>query len=222
MMRIANDHATHDEDLRTAVLREIEWRPDIHSQDINVKVSGSAVALAGFVHTLAEKKSAEEAAKSVRGVISIANDIDVRPSTRTDPEIARDLQRVLRSHFMIPETKITATVRGGIVTLEGTVEWNYQKTSAVDAAGTVRGVLGVCNLIAVKPRVSPAPVKDEIDAALRRSAKLDAKSIYVSAHGSTVELSGGVHSFSEREGAERAAWAAPGIESVVNLIQVVY
>ncbi len=222
MMRIANDHATHNEDLRTAVLREIEWRPDIHSQDINVKVSGSAVALTGFVRTLAEKKSAEKAAKSVRGVISIANDIDVLPSALTDPEIARDVQHVLRSHVMIPETKITATVRGGIVTLEGTVEWNYQKTSGVDAAETVRGVLGVCNLIAVKPRVSPASVKDEIDAALRRSAALDAKNIYVSAHGGTVELSGRVHSFSEREEAEGAAWAAPGIESVVNLIQVVY
>lgn len=222
MMKITNDRVTHDEELRIAVMREIEWRPDIHSQDISVKVSGSSVALTGFVHTFAEKTSAEKAAKSVRGVVSIANDIDVRPSTRTDPEIARDLQHVLRSHVMIPEAKITATVREGVVVLEGTVEWNYQKTSAVDAADGVRGVLGVCNLIAVKPRVSPASVKDEIDAALRRSAELDAKSIYVSAHGSTVELSGKVHSFSEREGAERAAWAAPGIESVVNLIQVTY
>src|ERR1700739_4543998 len=173
MMKITNDGVTHDEELRTAVRREIEWRPDIHSQDLNVNVSGSAVALTGFVHTLAEKKSAEKAAKSVRGVISIANDIDVRPSTRTDPEIARDVQHLLRAHVMVPETKITATVRGGIVTLEGTVEWNYQKISAVDAAESVRGVLGVCNLIAVEPRVSPTSVKDEIDAALRRSAELD-------------------------------------------------
>jgi osmotically-inducible protein OsmY len=195
MMKITNDRVTHDEELRTAVLREIEWRPDIHSLDIGVKISGSSVALTGFVHKLAEKTSAEKAAKSVRGVVSIANDIDVRPGTRSDPEIARDVQHVLRSHVMIPEAKM------------------------VDAAEGVRGVLGVCNLIAVKPRVSLASVKDEIDAALRRSAELDAKSIWVSAHGSTVELSG---SFSECEGAERAAWAAPGIESVVNLIQVTY
>jgi osmotically-inducible protein OsmY len=221
MMNIPN-YATHEEELRTEVVREIEWRPDIHSQDIHVKVSGSAIKLTGFVQNLAEKASAEKAAQSVRGVIFIANDIEVRPSTRTDPEIARDVQHVLKSHATVPETNITATVREGFVTLEGTVEWNYQKTCAIEAAESVRGVLGVWTLIAVKPRVSPASVKDAIDAALRRSAELDAKSIYVSAHGSTVELSGKVHSFLEREGAERAAWAAPGIEWVVNLIQVTY
>jgi osmotically-inducible protein OsmY len=220
-MNIPN-HVTHDEELRTAVLREIEWRPDIHSQDINVRASGSAVALSGFVDTFAEKASAEKAAKSVRGVLLIANDIEVRPSTRTDPEIAGDVRQVLKSHALLPETNITATVREGFVTLEGTVEWNYQKISALEAAESVRGVRGVWNRILVKPRFSPASVKDGIDAALRRSAELDARSIYVSAHGGTVELSGKVHSFSEREGAERAAWAAPGIESVVNLLQVTY
>jgi osmotically-inducible protein OsmY len=220
-MTIPN-HVTHDEALRTAVLREIEWRPDIHSREINVRVSGSAVALTGFVDTFAEKASAEKAAKSVRGVLLIANDIEVRPSTRTDPEIAADVQQVLKSHAMLPETNFTVTVREGFVTLEGTVEWNYEKTSAVEAAESVRGVRGVWNRIAVKPQVSPESLKDAIDAALRRSAELDARSIYVSAHGSTVELSGKVHSFSEREGAERAAWAAPGIESVVNLLQVTY
>jgi osmotically-inducible protein OsmY len=203
-------------------LREIEWRPDIHSQDIHVRVSGSAVALTGFVDTFAEKASAEKAAKSVRGVLLVANDIEVRPSTRTDPEIAGDVQQVLKSHAMLPETNIAATVREGFVTLEGAVEWNYQKISAVEAAESVRGVRGVWNRIEVKPQVSPASVKEGIDAALRRSAELDARSIFVSAHGGTVELSGKVHSFSEREGAERAAWAAPGIESVVNLLQVTY
>jgi osmotically-inducible protein OsmY len=220
-MNIPN-HVKHDEDLRTAVLREIEWRPDIHSQDIGVKASGSAVALSGFVDTFAEKARAEKAAKSVRGVLLIANEIEVRPSTRTDPQIAGEVQQVLTSHALLPETNITATVREGFVTLEGAVEWNYQKISALEAAESVRGVRGVWNRILVKPQVSPTSAKDGIDAALRRSAELDARSIYVSAHDGTVELSGKVHSFSEREGAERAAWAAPGVESVVNLLQVTY
>lgn len=221
-MTTTTDSIKTNEELRTAVLREMEWRPDIQSQDINAKVSGSTVTLTGFVHTFAEKASAEKAAKTVRGVVSIANDIEVRPSTRTDPEIARDVQHVLRSHALIPETKITATVHEGFVTLEGDVEWNYQKASAVDAAESVRGVRGIINLIAVKTQVSPASVKASIEAALRRSAELDAQSIQVSSHGSTVELTGKVHSFAEREGAELAAWAAPGIESVVNRIQVTY
>ena len=138
---------------------------------------GPAVTLTGFVHAFAEKANAERAAKSVRGVISIANDIEVRPNTRTDPEIARDVQHVLKSHVMVSETKITATVHEGFVTLEGTVEWNYQKASAVDAAVSVRGVRGVINLITVKPRVSPTSVKEAIEAAIRRSAELDAQSI---------------------------------------------
>ncbi len=221
-MNTTMDQVATNEKLRTAVLSEIEWRPDIQSRDINVKVSGATVTLTGFVHTFAEKERAERAAKTVRGVVSIANDIEVRPSTRTDPEIARDVQHVLSSHVMIPDAKVTATVHEGFVTLEGTVEWNYQKASAVDAAQSVRGVRGVINLIAVKARVSPASVKGAIEAALRRSVELDARSIQVSAHDSTVELTGKVRSFAEREEAERAAWAAPGIESVVNRILVTY
>ena len=205
------------------VLREIEWRPDIHSQDINVKVAGRAVTLTGFVHTFAEKGSAERAAKSVRGVISIANDIEVRPSTRTDPEIARDVEHVLKSHAMLPDMKITATVHEGFVTLEGTVDWNYQKTSAVDATESVRGVRGVINLITVKPRVTAGSASKETSKLRFAEARsLMRASIQVSTHGSAVELTGKVRSFSEREEAERAAWAAPGIQSVVNHIQVTY
>jgi len=221
-MNTTIENAKTNEELRKEVLREIEWRPDIRSQDISVKATGPTITLTGFVHTFAEKASAERAAKSVRGVISIANDIEVRPSTRTDPEIARDVQHVLKSNVMVPEGKVTATVHEGFVTLDGDVEWNFQKAAAMDAAEGVRGVRGVINVIAVKTRVSPSSVKEAIEAALRRSAELDAQSIQVAARDSAVELTGKVHSFSERDEAERAAWAAPGIESVVNRIRVIY
>ncbi len=221
-MNTPMNHVTTNEELRTEVLREIEWRPDIRSQDINVKVLGDSVTLTGFVHTFAEKGSAERAAKSVRGVVSIANDIEVRPSTRTDPEIARDAEHVLKSHAMLVDMKIMATVEEGFVTLEGMVDWNFQKTSAVDAAKTVRGVRGVINLINVKPTVTAMWVKRDIEAAMRRSAGLDARNIQVSVRGSAVELTGQVRSFTERDQAEVAAWAAPGIGSVVNRIQITY
>jgi osmotically-inducible protein OsmY len=221
-MNTTMDHVATNEELRNAVLREIEWRPDIQSRDINVKASGSAVTLTGFVHTFAEKGNAEKAAKSVRGVVSIANDIEVRPSSRTDPEIARDVQHVLKSHAMVPESTVTASVHDGFVTLEGTVEWNFQKASALDAVEAVRGVRGVMNLIVVKPRISASAVKDAIEAALRRNAEVDARTIQVKTYDTTVELKGKVHSFSERQAAERAAWGAPGIEWVKNHIEVIY
>jgi osmotically-inducible protein OsmY len=221
-MNTTMNHVTTNEELRTEVLRESEWRPDIRSQDINVKVLGDTVTLTGFVHTFAEKGSAERAAKSVRGVVSIANDIEVRPSTRTDPEIARDVEHVFRSHAMLVDMKIISTVEEGFVTLEGMVDWNFQKTSAVDAAKSVRGVRGVINLINVKPTVTATSVKRDIEAALRRSAELDARNIQVSVQGSAVELTGKVRSFAERDQAELAAWAAPGIGSVVNRIQITY
>src|SRR6202044_2016049 len=108
--------------------------------------------------------------------------------------------------------------KGEFVTLEDMVEWNFQKTSAADAAESVRGVRGVFNLISVKPAVTATSVKNDIEAALRRSAELDARNIQVSVHGSTVELTGKVRSFAESEEAELAVWAAPGIGSVINRI----
>ena len=213
---------TTNEELRTIVLREIESRPDIRSHDINVKVLGNTVMLTGFVHTFAEKGSAESAAKSICGVVSIANDIEVCPGTRTDPEIARYVQHVLKSHAILGDMKISATVQDGFVTLEGIVEWNYQKTSALDATESFPGVRGVINLISVRPPVTAVAVKNDIEAALRRNAELDARNIEVSVLGSTVELRGKVRSFAEREDAELAAWAVPGIESVVNGIQITH
>src|ERR1700756_1704411 len=116
MTMTIDKNVKHNEELRNAVLNEIEWRPDIKSRDISVKATGASVTLTGFVHTYAEKASAEKPPKSVRGVVSIANDIQVKPSSRTDPEIARDVQHVLKSHVLVPESRITATVHEGFVT----------------------------------------------------------------------------------------------------------
>jgi osmotically-inducible protein OsmY len=172
-MSTLTDYLAANKELRMAVMREIVCRPDIHSKDISVRAHGPVVTLLGFVPTFAEKANAERAAKSVPGVLSIANDIEVRPSTRTDPEIAADIQHALQSNVMVPQAKITAAVHEGFVTLEGTVDWNYEKGVAVEAAESVLGVRGVINLLAVKLRVSPASVKEATEAALRRNEELD-------------------------------------------------
>jgi osmotically-inducible protein OsmY len=221
-MTTLTDHLSTNEALRVAVVRKIERQADIHSSDLSVETYGPTVTLTGFVHTFAERANAETAAKSVSGVLSIANDVEVWRSTRTDPEIARDLQRVLKSNLLVPQAKITAAVHDGFATLQGRVEWNYEKSAAGDAAEGVRGVRGVTNLITINTRVSPSSVKQAIEAALHRNTEIDARDIQVSAYDNTVQLWGTVHSYSQRDEAERVAGAAPGIESVVNRIQVTF
>ncbi|MHB1699414.1 MAG: BON domain-containing protein [Acidobacteriaceae bacterium] len=210
-----------DEQLRDSVQREIEWEPAVTSKDISVKVKDGVVSLNGFANSFPEKMAAERAAKSVYGVTAIANDITVKPTTaHADPEIARDVQHAFKTHVLVPDDRITVTVRDGYVTLEGAVEWNYQRTSAEHAALTVAGVRNVANNIRIKPHVSPTMVKQRIEEALRRSAEVDARRIYVSAQDNKVELHGFVRSWMERDEAERAAWAAPGVSSVTDHLVV--
>jgi osmotically-inducible protein OsmY len=210
-----------DEQIRNDVLFELKWDPKISSPDIAVAVKDSVVTLSGFASSYWEKEEAEKAAKRVYGVRAVANDIQVKPIvSRTDPEIARDAVHELQSHVSIPADKIKVSVSNGWVTLEGTVEWQYQKALAESSVKKLRGVLGVTNNIQVKPSVSPSDLRTRIEEALRRSAEVDARRITVEVSGSTAKLFGSVRSWVEREEAERAAWSAPGITSVENHIVV--
>lgn len=211
-----------DTQLREAVLRQLEWDPQIASKDINVATANNVVTLTGFVHHYAEKYAAERAAQAVYGVQAVANDIEVKPaSARTDPEIARDILHAMKINVMVPDEGLKAVVNDGFVTLEGSVEWDFQRRGAESCARNISGVRGVINHIKVKPHVSAAQVSTKIEEALRRNAELDARRITVSATDSKVHLYGSVRSWFEREEAERAAWAAPGVAEVIDHISVV-
>src|SRR6202035_1207064 len=189
-----------DNNLREDVLLELKWDPKISlASDIAVAVKDGVATLSGFVPSYWEKDAAEKAVKRVYGVRAVANDIEVKlATTRTDPEIARDVVRELDSHVSIPADKIKVTVKNGWVTLEGTVEWQYQKALAESAVKKLKGVIGVINNIDLKPRVSPTEIKGKIQEALKWSAELDARRITVSVDDGAVKLYGSVRSYAEK------------------------
>jgi osmotically-inducible protein OsmY len=210
-----------DSDIRRDVEDELRWDPDIDATDIAVTVHNGVVTLAGFVHSYMQKYQAETDAKRVAGVVAVANDLEVRlPNVdeRPDPEIARDAIARLKSELPYSWEKIRVVLKNGWLTLEGEVEWNYQRERAEAAVRRVRGVKGISNSIEVKPRLAPMEIRRKIEEALRRAADVDASRITVEANGSEVILRGTVRSWAERQDAERAAWWAPGVTKVDNRI----
>ncbi len=210
-------------EIKRDVEEELRWSPDVDATDIGVSVKDGVVTLTGFVHSYSQKLAAEEAAKRLVGVTAVANDIEVRlPAIdkRPDPEIARDMVVELKAQLPFSHEKIKVVVKAGWATLEGDVEWNYQRELAEKAVRRVTGVTGVTNLIKLMPKPAAQDIKKKIEEAFRRNALIDADRIQVDLQGSTVSLKGTVRSWAERQEAELAAWSAPGVMKVENHITV--
>ncbi|MDB5402765.1 MAG: hypothetical protein QOD93_900 [Acetobacteraceae bacterium] len=213
-----------DDDIKRDVEEELASDPDIESANIAVAVKDGVVTMTGFVRSYNQKWQAEIDTKRVKGVAAVANDIEVRLpalSERPDPDIARDVVMAIQNELPNSFEQVKAVVKGGWVTLEGEVEWHYQRDRAEAAARRVRGVKGVTNAIRLKPITAvPSEVKKRIEDAFKRSATIDANRIEVKTNGDTVILRGKVRSWAESQEAERAAWAAPGVRHVENRIVV--
>jgi osmotically-inducible protein OsmY len=214
-----------DEELKRDVEAELRWDHDIDPSDIGVAVKDGVVTLTGFVRSYMQKYDAERDAKRVAGVRAVANDLEVRLPVihqKPDPDIAREVAQEIESELPYSYKLIKAVVSNGWVTLEGDVEWNYQKERAEAAARRVKGVKGITNFIMIKPKAEPEDVKRKIEEAFRRNAELDANRITVETNGSEVILKGSVRSWAERQEAERVAWLAPGVRKVENRISISY
>ncbi|WNJ93531.1 BON domain-containing protein [Bosea sp. 685] len=215
---------SHDTELQKSVLAELSWEPSISSAHIGVTADNGVVSLSGHVESFMEKHAAESAARRVKGVKAVAEEIEVRLPfhvKRADDEIAAAAVNRLSWDVSIPKDTVKVTVDQGWVTLSGQVEWHYQKDAAeLDIRGLF-GVLGVSSQITIKPQVDTANLSDQITHALHRSWFFDPKTVWVNATGGKVRLTGTVHSWHDRQVAGDTAWAAPGTTAVDNEIAVI-
>jgi len=213
-----------DAELQSDVERAIQWEPQLHLAKIAVTVDGGVVSLAGYVDSYAKKLEAENAAKRVHGVRALVENIEVQfPSNwaKTDAEIANEVLDTLRAAWLVPIDKIGIKIENGWVTLDGDLQWNYQREAARNAVNYLIGIKGVTNNIKVKSDTSNVIEKKDIEDALKRSA-IDDSNLLVMVSGSIVTLSGKVNSWYQKEEAERIAWNTPGIWEVNNELSIDY
>jgi osmotically-inducible protein OsmY len=213
-----------DIDLRKNVLDELEFDPSIDARTIGVAVEDGIIALTGHAESYTAKKNAERIVKRVHGVMGVANDIEVKlplNTERDDVDIARSAVNALDWNVSVPKDRIKISVSKGWVTLDGNVEWYFQKRAAEEAIMVLAGVRGVSNNVTVTSRqVRVDDIRGKIEAALKRNAEIDAKKIAVQATAGKVTLTGTVRSWVEREDAVSAAWSAPGVTTVIDHIRI--
>lgn len=212
-----------DLEIQKNVQEELKWEPSIKASDIGVAVTNGVVTLTGYVDTFSKRKIAKNAAQRVLGVKAVAEDIVVKlisSSKKTDTDIAQAVINALKWHAAVQENRIKVTVDNGWVTLEGSVDWVFEKEASKLAIENLTGVIGVSNLIIVEPKVTTIDVKSKIRAAFQRNANIDANNITVESVGSKVTLTGTVRSFAEKQDAEDAAYKALGITDVDNQLEV--
>lgn len=210
-------------ELQRDVLDELAWEPSLDAAGLGVAVHEGIVTLSGQVNSYLDKRVAIKAAKRVGGVRGIADDMEVHlPSSmqRDDTDIAQAGVRALEWNNSVPRNRVKVLAENGWITLEGDVEWQYQKKAAEKAVANLTGVHGVTNQITVKPRVQPANVESKIRSAFTRHAELDADEVHVEVAGTKITLRGNVRSWGEYEQAEWAAWSVPGATDVENFLRV--
>ncbi|MEO1205496.1 MAG: BON domain-containing protein [Pseudomonadota bacterium] len=213
-----------DAQIKTDVLDELNWDPQIDHSQIGVIVKDGAVTLTGHVPTYLQRNVAKMAAQRVSGVHAIVNEIEVElPSEHrmSDEGLAERVAHVLRWNVSTSGRDIRAEVKGGVVTLRGKLDRNFQRANILRNLEHVSGVKAIVDHMTIEPQVSIREVQEEIKAALNRHAEFGASNIDITTSGGTVILEGTVESLDEMDRIKQAAWAAPGVHNVVDNLRVV-
>lgn len=211
-----------DIQLKQDIEAELRWDPKVNAAHIGITVDQGVVSLLGAVDSYAEKVAVENATKRVHGVRSFAQDLTVKvleDHDRSDSDIAGAVENALAWDVGVPKS-VRAKVERSEITLEGQVDWNFQREGAERAVRYLQGVVAIHNRITLKPHASPTQVKEKVEAALHRQATTDARSIHVEISGDTVTLSGHALSWRSIRDARRAAWAAPGVTEVIDHVKM--
>lgn len=213
----------NDSQIQNDVIDQLKWQPELNPSEIGVFVKNGVVTLTGIVDTYSKKMAAERAARKVAGVEAVAEEIQVGASPyylRTDTELAEAVVSAMKWHSVLYENKIRVKVENTVVTLEGEVEWDYQRRAAKSAIENLFGITAINNFITLKTVAIPADIKKQIRENFKRSASIDAEKVSVDIVGNKVVLRGKVHSLKEKEDATAAAWTAPGIFQVENKLEI--
>ena len=212
-----------DATLKKDVEAELVWDPAVRSTSIAVAVRDGVVTVSGHIDTYAEKRAIEKALQRVGGVRATALHLDVQllpEHRRSDAELGDAVEQALRWNTLTPVDRIRVTVDKGWVTLEGEVEWEYQRRAAEAAVRPLMGVVAISNELTIAPKVSPEHLQTRIADALRRPVEREIDRMEIKVDGGKVTLRGTVHSWHERAAAQGVAWSAPGVRAVVNELKV--
>lgn len=212
-----------DSEIQTDVMEELTWEPLLHACEIGVAVKNGVVTLSGTVDMYKKKILAERATQRVTGVKAVAEDIEVKlngDGKKNDSEIAEAIITSLKWHSALQAGKLKIKVENGWVTLDGETEWEFQSKAAQSIIENTVGVSGITNHIKIVPLLSPNEVKKRISSAFHRSATVDTEKVDITVEGGKVILTGKVRSYAEKCDAEKAAWLAPGVTTVVNHLEI--
>lgn len=215
-----------NEELQKDVQNAIKWEPLLHAAEIGVSVKDGVVTLTGNVDSYTKKTEAENATKNIAGVKVVVENIEVKFHSsfdkKDDSDIAGEILNAYKWNWQVPNDKVKVKVENGWVTLDGEVNWNYQKTAAKDAVSKLMGVTGVFNNITIKSESKDAVEKEDIENALKRNWSLNAEDINVKVHDHKVTLTGTVGSWYQKDEAARIAWSASGVWTVDNELKIEY